>query len=125
MALSEENREWKPLDKGRSAVSQLAECAVINETAARVVETGIWDVALPVMTGPQVAALDTFEKALSGLRDGTAALVCAVRAAPDADLGRVITLPWGTAKLADVFLMPLWNMSYHEGQINYIGTLLA
>ena len=125
LTLPENKRQWKPLSKGRTALSQLAECAVINEMSAQVVKTGVWDTDLPVSTGREAAALDTFEKALCGLRDGTTALVSAVRATPDSDLDRLVTLPWGVAKLADVFLMPLWNMSYHEGQITYIGTLLA
>jgi len=122
--LPEDKRDWKPQDKGRSALSQLAECAVINELSAQVVETGVWSAELPVMTGRQVAALDTFEDAREALRDGTAHLAAAVREVADANLGDVIHLPWRTLTLAQVFLMPLWNMSYHEGQITYIGTLL-
>ncbi len=124
LTLPEDKRDWKPMDKGRSALSQLAECAVINELFAQVAETGVWSAERPVMSGRQVAALDTLDDAMEALRGGTAHLTAAVRGAADANLGDVIHLPWRTLTLAQVFLMPLWNMSYHEGQINYIGTLL-
>lgn len=124
LSLPEDKRDWKPLDKGRSALSQLAECAVINELSAQVVETGIWSGERPVMSGRHVTALDTFDDAVEALRGGAAHLAAAVRGAADANLDDVIHLPWRTLTLAQVFLMPLWNMSYHEGQINYIGTLL-
>jgi hypothetical protein len=26
--------------------------------------------------------------------------------------------------MADILTYPLWNMAYHEGQINFIGALL-
>ncbi len=124
LTLPEDKRDWKPQDKGRSALSQIAECAVINELFAQVVETGVWSGERPVMSGRQVAALETFDDAMEALRGGTAHLAGAVREAADANLSDVIPLPWRTLTLAQVFLMPLWNMSYHEGQINYIGTLL-
>ena len=125
LALPEDKREWKPLDKGRSALSQLAECAAINTLSAKVVQAAAWQDSLMAEHGPLIAALDTPDKAMAALREGTAALVKAIRATPDAALDTQITLPWTTATLAQMFLMPLWNMSYHEGQITYIETLSA
>lgn len=124
LTLPEDKRDWKPMGKGRSALSQIAECAVINALFAQVVETGVWSGERPVMSGRQVAALETFGDAREALRGGAAHLAAAVRGAADENLSDVIYLPWRTLTLAQVFLMPLWNMSYHEGQINYIGTLL-
>ena len=123
MALPEDKRDWKPLDKGRSALSQLAECAAINTLSAKVVEAAAWQDSLMAEHGPLVAALDTPEKAIDALREGTVHLVKAIRETPDSHLAHQITLPWATVSLAQMFLMPLWNMSYHEGQITYIETL--
>ncbi len=129
LALPEDKRDWQPLGKGRSALSQLAECATMNTLAARIVAAGAYQESLMAEWGELLPTLDTPEKAVSQMREGAAALTSAVREAPEADLGNEITLPWATVTLAQFFLipfflMPLWNMSYHEGQINYIGTLL-
>ena len=124
LALPEDKRDWKPLDKGRSALNQLAECVVTNEMSARIVEAAAWSEEIMAQYGEQVAALDTFDKAAAGLRESTAHLAAAVRGAADTSLGAEIRLPWATVTLAELFLMPLWNMSYHQGQITYIETLM-
>jgi hypothetical protein len=124
LALPEDKREWKPQEKGRSALSQLAECATMNTLAAKIVSAGAYQESLMAEWGELLATLDTPEKAVTQLREGAAALASAIRKAPDASLENEIRLPWATVTLAQFFLMPFWNMSYHEGQINYIGTLL-
>ncbi len=124
LALPEDKREWQPLGKGRSALSQLAECAAVNMRAAKVVQAGAYQEDWAEEWNQVLPTLDTLEKAIAQLRAGTAALVSAVREVPDSDLEHKITTPFITVTLAQYFLIPLWNMSYHEGQINYIGTLL-
>ena len=124
LALPEDKRDWQPLEKGRSALSQLAECAVMNTLAAKIVRAGAYQESLTAEWGEMLPTLDTPDKAIAKLREGTAALASAVREAPDVNLGNEISLPWTTATLAQFFQMPLWNMSYHEGQITYIKTLL-
>lgn len=124
LTLPEDKRDWKPQDKGRSALSQIAECAVMNTLAAKIVMAGTYQDSLMAEWGELLGALDTPEKAIVQMREGVAALASAVREAPEATLGDEISLPWATVTLAQFFLMPLWNMSYHEGQINYIGSLL-
>lgn len=118
-----DKQTWKPLERGRTVVDQVAECAMINTGSAQMVADRAWpDVDMAQWRQTQ-AALDTLDKAVAQLQAGTAALTAAIRATPDDALGVEITLPWATCSLAEVFLMPLWNMSYHEGQINYIQTL--
>lgn len=122
-ATPEDQRAWQPLERGRTAVDQVAECAMINGgTAAVVVNRGWSDIDMAEWRQAQ-AALDTLEKAVARLRENTARLTAAIRAAPDEALEMEIALPWATRSLADIFLLPYWNMSYHEGQINYIQSL--
>lgn len=122
--LPEDKRDWKPLDKGRSALSQPAECAAMNMRSAKIVRAGAYHESLMAEWKELLPTLDTPEKAIAKLREGTAALASAIREVPEADLGKEITLSWTTVTMAAFFLLPLWNMSYHEGQISYIGTLL-
>ena len=122
--LPENKRDWKPLDKGRSMLSQLAECAAMNTRSVRIVRARACHESLMAEWRELPPTLDTPEKAIAKLREGTVALALAIREVTEADVGKEITLSWATVTLAEFFLLPLWNMSYHEGQINYIGTLL-
>lgn len=123
--LPEDKWEWQPLGKGRSALSQMAECAAQNTLDAKLVRAGTWQQSLLAEWQPLVTALDTPEKAIAALRAGTLALAEAVRKTPDAALGVQIAMPSAPVTLAQLSLMSVWNMSYHEGQITYIETLMA
>jgi len=37
----------------------------------------------------------------------------------------VLRMKAGNQSLAEVMAYPYWNMSYHQGQINYIASLLG
>ena len=116
---------WSPLDKGRTAIDQVAECALISQWIAGVLTAQAmpapdWDAF-----GVAKAALDTTEKALESLTAGTDALAAAITALPDSAAGIDVTLPWGaTMTLGQLPTIVVWNNSYHDGQINYISTLL-
>jgi len=119
----EDRREWKPLGQGRTALNQVAECALINGGSVRLIEKHAWPAELAEGWEQASAALDTLDRAVAVLRENTAKLAAAIRATPDDSLEIPITLPWETITLAQCFLIPYWNMSYHEGQIAYIQTL--
>ena len=121
--LPEDQWVWKPLDKGRTALDQLAECAATNAMTAKVVEAVFWQESMMPSYWQTIAAVDT-ENAVTVLREATASLVKAIRETNDSHLTVEIKLHHETVPLAQLFLMPLWNMSYHEGQITYSETLL-
>ncbi len=125
LATPEDQREWRPLDRGRTARDQMVECAALNGGVAALVRARAWDDSLVEKDRQARAALDTMDKAARALRENTRALTDAVRATPDEHLATEVPLPWLEApiSLADLFLLMLWNMSYHEGQIVYIQHL--
>ena len=44
----------------------------------------------------------------------------------EADLDREVTMPWGASfPISTAILLPAGHMTYHDGQINYIQTLLG
>jgi hypothetical protein len=43
----------------------------------------------------------------------------------DSDLGIEIEMPCGAMTLEQIVSYPYWNMCYHEGQINYIASMLG
>lgn len=120
---------WKPMEEGRSALDQVAECAVIP---------GYMPGILASLKGPEFTeetmnayrqakdSLDTFEKAEALLRENTAKAVAAIKAVPEDKLGLEIPFfgpePW---KIAAIMNSHAWNMNYHTGQICYIQTLLG
>jgi uncharacterized damage-inducible protein DinB len=125
-AMPTDKQAWKPLDAGRSALSQVQECAVINPFFGAILR----DRAVPNMPWNEYearcAALDTAAKATSALVEATAGLVAAIEAFPDNELQNTITLPFGegmTMTYAQVLFASYWNMVYHTGQIAYIQTL--
>ena len=123
-ALPADKLDWKPFDNGRSAMSQLQECAVSPEIFIRALSGGGY-----VYTDDLKAkreALTTIDAAERKLREGTGELLMAIRETPDSKLEDPIDLPWGaTWRLVDVMNMHFWNLTYHVGQINYIQTLLG
>lgn len=120
---------WSPLDKGRTAVDQLAECGGIMLFCAQTVT----ERACPPLDRAAMQAAreqnDTPDKALALMRSGADALAAAVDATPgDVLASQTVTLPFGagmTKTLAEVVLLAYWNNTYHEGQINYIGSLAS
>ncbi len=117
---------WSPLDKGRTAIDQLAECALITGMVADIVSSGVVPTPDWEAYGRAKAALDTVEAAAVLLRANTEKLALAYSALADEDAARTVVLPWGTEySLLELPSVILWNNTYHEGQINYIDTLGA
>lgn len=54
----------------------------------------------------------------SMLAENTAKVAATIRSVPDDDLGIEVQMPWGPMTLAQI-------LSYHEGQINYIASILG
>ena len=124
-AMPPDKQTWKPLDQGRSALSQIQECAGINFWTAQMLR----DRAVPPMEEGWMQQLqaqyDTSEKAVAGLQAATDALVAAIEAFLADHLEDTLTLPWDPTPttMAEVMLLAYWNMVYHIGQISYIQTL--
>jgi hypothetical protein len=125
-ALPEENRNWNPLDKGRSAVDQAAECAILNGFTVQLLESHAFpsDFSYEVFTANKEALAASWDAVKAELEANTAAVVAAIETVSDDDMAIEIDMPWGRHTLGQIMAYPYWNMSYHEGQINYISTLL-
>jgi hypothetical protein len=124
-AMPEDKATWKPLDQGRSALSQLQECAIICGFTAYTLQNHVLPPDFKDAFAREGAEMDTVDKAIARLEERAAALSAVIEAFPDADLAKTITLPWQQepASLAEMMFMNQWNTVYHVGQINYIQTL--
>lgn len=121
-----EKATWKPLDEGRTALDQVAECALICASMVDVLKN--WK--MPEFTPEMIAEYETSKAALSMeeasamLQEKTAELCDVIRAIPDDQLEGTMQF-WGPEPWARVGVMGYhnWNMVYHNGQLNYIQTL--
>ena len=70
--------------------------------------------------------LHTVDDLEARLRQDTARLIAFVQALPSDDLMLETEMPWGgDHRIVDNVTYHLWNMSYHEGQINTILQMLG
>ncbi len=126
LRLPEDRRGWSPEGKGRTALDQVAECAILNGYTAALIQTRTWEAgwlaAFPAEKAE--AAAQDWETLHARLQESAARVAAAIAAAPDEALADEIQLFGRTMTLAEILARSYWNMTYHEGQISYIGSLL-
>jgi hypothetical protein len=127
LRLPEDKRGWSPMGKARTALDQAAECAILNGHTVELIKTKTWSMGGDFSEyEKEKAELSKDWSAVQALlHENTAKVAEAVRSVPDEDLGIEITMPWGPMTIAKVIAYPFWNMCYHEGQINYIASMLG
>jgi uncharacterized damage-inducible protein DinB len=125
--LPEEKQNWSPVDTSRSALDQVAECAILNGTTAAIIQSRQFphDFDFEAYARQKSELAQDRDAALKLLHENTPRAVDAIRAVADADLEVSVDMPWGPMTLAQIISYPYWNMSYHEGQINYIASMLG
>ena len=127
MRLPEEKRNWSPAEKARTAMDQVAECAILNGSTCELIKSRTWnaDYDFPEFLRKKEELARDWNAMKSLLEENTAKVIATIREAPDEDLGVVVQMPWGPMTLAQIIAYPYWNMTYHEGQINYIASILG
>ncbi|MEO7715293.1 MAG: DinB family protein [Capsulimonas sp.] len=129
--LPEDKRLWSPAPTSRSAINLIAECALGNAYTAELIETSKWpDGTLEDFIQAQTELTNGEWETLEALlRSNTERFCTAVRDLPDDRLNEIVELPLGrfAGKYPISFTVSYcyWNMSYHEGQINYIASILG
>jgi uncharacterized damage-inducible protein DinB len=126
-AIPAEKRSWKPSDKARSALDQFAECALLNGSVANTIthRAGPSAEFMEQYAGLKDSLSQDENAARALLETNTARVIAAIRAAPSEDLETEVGMPWGAMTLRAICTYPFWNMTYHQGQIVYIGSLLG
>src|SRR5689334_16161316 len=117
LRLPEDKRTWSPMGDARTALDQVAECALLNGSTATLIEDRTWDPDWAMDKYVQekddlVAKGWDAVKAL--LDENTPKAAAAIRSVPESDLGVEVTMPWGPMKLEQIVSYPFWNMCYHE-----------
>ena len=127
LRLPEDKRGWSPDEKSRTAQDQVAECAVLNGYTASLIQTRTWhkDRFDTFLAEKAEAAAQDWETLQARLQESAGRIATAVAAVPDEALADEIEIPWQTMTLAEVLAYPYWNMTYHQGQINYLASMLG
>ena len=116
--------------RGTTIKNQITECGVINEWTAQVLNQramiGITMEEAETFFKKAEDENETLEKALALLESSTVNLIAAIRSFPVEKLDEILTMPWGeTRTFMTMATKTVWNMNYHEGQINYIHHYLS
>jgi uncharacterized damage-inducible protein DinB len=128
LRLPEEKRNWSAGGDARSALDMVAEIAILNGTVADTIQTrkGMTDFDYAAYTREKAALCEDWPALKKMLDDNTARVVEVIRVVPDDDLDIEVQMPWGAMMtLSQIISYPYWNACYHEGQINFIASMLG
>lgn len=125
--LSDEQRRLRIKDKSRTALDQAAECVLINEGAAEILQRRKADFPPDFMAQFEGQKNRLVEGGWPEIRRRLEAslppLVAAMRATPNDALELAIEMPWRTEPLWEIMQYPAFNMTYHLGMINMVATM--
>ena len=120
-----EQASWSPMDKGRTALNQVAECALITGAGIGILQAkAVPEFDWAAFTKAQNELAADKDATLAALATNTAGFVAALTGLSAEDAAIEVTMPWGaTYTLVGLADLVYWNNTYHEGQINYIQSL--
>ncbi len=127
LRLPADKRNWSAGGDARSALNMVAEVALLNGDTAEMIENrrGMANLDLGELNR-RIAELTGDWPALQTLlHSNTARVAAVVGALSDDDFDAEIQMPWGAMTIAQIAAYPYWNACYHEGQINFIASLLG
>lgn len=127
LRLPEDKRAWSPGGTARTALDQVAECAILNGYTTELIQARTWQTDAFANFPQEKADLSaqTWDALSARLQENTARVIAAIRAVPDEALPEEIALMGTTQTFAQILAYPYWNMIYHQGQINYIASVLG
>jgi uncharacterized damage-inducible protein DinB len=123
--IPEDKRSFAPMDMGRSAIDQLAEVAMLNMNVTNTITTHTVDIDFEQYFKDKAALSADPSGAMAKFEESIPIVCDAIAGASDDDMEKVIQFPWGPMTILEIVGYPLWNMSYHTGQINYIASLIG
>lgn len=128
LRLPEDKRNWSPMGDARTALDQVAEVAILNGNTADLLkgrQFGGGDFMPAYMEAKAKLVAEGWEAVKQLLETNSAKAVAAIEGVPADDLQSSVEMPWGPMTVEQIMSYPYWNACYHEGQINYIATMLG
>lgn len=127
LRLPEEKRGWSAAETARTALDQAAECAILGPAMIDIISQRRWtmDSDYAAYQQRKAALAGDWDEIRRRLDEDIPRVAAAIRSVADEDLNVTVDTPFGAMTLARIMSYPFWNMSYHEGQINYIASILG
>ena len=124
--IPDEKRDWSPAEKARSAMDMYAECVLLNSYTADTITNQAMSGSMESFTRDKAEVkVLTWEQMHAQFEASVAKIMASIRGVKEGDMEVVIAMPWGPMTPAQLITYPHWNMTYHEGQINYIASILG
>src|SRR6185312_4940679 len=112
--LPQDKRDWKASGDARTALDQVAECAILNGGTAELLRNKSFppgfDFAQFQAAKDSLAADETALREL--LVKNTEIAMQAIREVPDSEFDISIDMPWGAVTVKQIMAYPFWNMCY-------------
>lgn len=127
MQLPDDKRNWSAGGTARTALDMAAEIALLNGVTVDMIrtKTGLVDFDFEAYNRRKNALCDDWKALKTTLDENTARVAEAIRHVPDDDLEVEFAMPWGAMTMTQIIEYPHWNAKYHEGQINFIASILG
>ena len=122
-ALAEDKRNECPGGCARSPLFIVAECGAVNGMVAKMLTGEAFERPSGDQREAYLKSFDTTEKALTFLSQGTESLLAAIDGLDESTLGDIVQTPIGERTRFGLAEIPMWHMSYHDGQLNYLQTM--
>ena len=122
-----DKRNWSPQGDARTALDLVAECAILNGSTVDIIENRTFpaDFSQPEFQRAKAELSQDWNALQSLLQENTTRVVARIRTVSNEELSVEVEMPWGPMNMTQIISYPYWNMSYHEGQINYIASMLG
>ncbi|MFN7171223.1 MAG: DinB family protein [Fimbriimonadaceae bacterium] len=130
-AVPADKADWTPGGEARSALSQMQEIAASPmwfSTIFREFKVPEFNEHARREYVRLRDANTTLEECIETARASVGEMCQAILEFPDEKLELEILVPFGGGQrmtMADAMMLPLWNLNYHHGQINYIQLILG
>jgi uncharacterized damage-inducible protein DinB len=121
--------DWKPLDSGRSVLDicrEMACCAGWSDQILKGQPFPEWNEEMQAELEARNSAWTTAEACEEECNRQLEVFIATVKDFPDEKLSDTFVLPFDggqTITMRENMQYPLWNFTYHQGQIAYIQTL--
>jgi uncharacterized damage-inducible protein DinB len=126
-----DKRNWSPMGAARTTTDVMQECAEALEMAIKLMKTGQWPSADPKARAARAEALKKnppkFEDLQARLQKVVEEYAQAIEKFPAERWMEMVPSPFSGQQmpLGSLLGLPVFNMVYHWGQINYIQTMLG
>lgn len=129
LRLPEDKRAWSPMGDARTAIDQMSEIAILNGRTDELIHTKQFGADFASAMGDfqrlKSELSEDWPRLKSMLEENTAKVVETIGKVPDSELSAEVEMPWGAMTIEQIIGYPHWNMCYHEGQINYLASMLG